>query len=421
MKHRKILTLCLALALVLQLLCGCAGQGRLRVLDRSGDPIPTSQATYLKLAQKEAAGIIAEAEGISLKKAERLLRRGRYTVNTAYDPAVYAALEEAYKADGMPKELGCAVTDTSGQLLALFSVSETKTDRATAAAKPYGALAPLSVYAPAIESGKAHYSSLYLDAALLKVQDENWPVNPNGSYTNKKTTLAAGVGQGLSTVAVRCLKEYGTDEAAAYPEKYGISLNPESNSEESLLATLATGEQGVALSPLDLAGHYTVFANGGSYTAPYTVLQITDEQNAPIYEGQPEAQQLLQEGAAYIVNRMLTAATAEGGIAQKAAWGKIPVAGMAATGAEGSWFVGLTPQYSCAVWHNASEENHAPAFFAEALSKLKHSESADFIGSPDVRKAAFCKESGLLYGKGCSKMQTGYYTNEALPTTCQNH
>lgn len=423
MKRRNILALLLTLALTLQLFLtgGCADSGKLTFTDCNGTPLPADQAAYRKLAEEDAAEIIAEIEGISLQKAKKQLNRKGYIVQTAFDPTVYAALEEAYQSDeNAPAELGCAVTDMSGQVLALFSASKTDKNNATAGTRPYGTLTPLSVYAPAIENGKANYSTVYLDAPLLKVDDQNWPANPNGSYTYKKTSLANGVSQGLPTVAVRCLKETETDTSIAFLEKLGISFEPSGKDQDTLLKALTAGDDGTSISPVEMAGYYTLFGNVGRYAAPSTVSQITHKDGTYLYE-RGAAEEQLQNSTAYIVAQMMTGATAEGGIAEKAALEKTAVAGTAASGAEGHWFVGLTPEYSCAVWHSAeTTENQAPAFFNKALSKLTHHD-ADFPGIIATRKAVFCKETGLLYGKNCTKMQMGYYTNDTLPATCESH
>ena len=423
MKRRNILSLLLTLVLVLQLFLmgSCAGNGKFTATDINGDPLPADQTAYLKLVQEDAAEIIAEIEGISIKKAEKLLNSKGYIVETAFDPAVYAALEEAYKADeNAPAELGCAVTDLSGLVLAVFSASKTNKNNATTGAKPYGALTPLSVYAPAIENGKANYSTVYLDAPLLKVDDQNWPANPDGSYTYKKIPLATAVSEGLPTAAVRCLKETETDTSIAFLEKLGISFEPSAKDQDTLLKALTDGDQGTALSPMEMAGYYSIFGNNGNYGTT-TVMQITDHEGVFIYQGQPKTQQVLDASTAYIVNRMLSGATAKGGNAEAAALEKTAVAGTAASGAEGHWFVGLTPEYSCAVWHGAqTSENRSLAFFNKALSKLSDKE-LDFSGTPQVFSSVFCQESGQLFSQGCTKMQMGYYTSENRPAPCENH
>lgn len=419
MSRKSIIALIMTLMLTLQLLLsGCSEVGSFKATDTDGKPLDETHAEYLELALKNAAEIIAAAKGLSVKKAEKQLKRGKYNVQTAFDPAVYTALEEAVKSEEGLGKLGCAVTDSSGFLVAILSAEK---GNATTAVKPYGALTPLSVYAPAIESGKATYSSVYLDAALLKVDNQTWPANPSGSYTMNKQTLATGAAQGLATVAVRCLKEADTDTAEALLEKLGITFKPAANNQDALLKALADGDDGTALSPVEMAGYYRLFGNSGHYVAPLTVKAITDKDGNIIYEELPEETAMLQNSTTRIVNRLLVGATAKGGVAEAAALTDIEVAGTVGSGAEGHWFAGVTPAYSCAVWHDATvSENHAPAIFAKALAKLPHT-AKSFSSTSDVFQAVFCRESGMLYSKGCTKMQMGYYTAETRPAPCEGH
>lgn len=423
MNRKNIIALIITFILTLQLLLsgGCSKVGSFKATDTNGNPLDEIHAEYSELALKDAAEILASAKGISVKKAEKQLKRGKYNVRTAFDPAVYTALEEAAKSEEGIGELGCAVVDTSGLLVAILSTGKAEKNNATTAVKPYGTLTPLSVYAPAIENGKATYSSAYLDAALLMVDDQKWPANPSGSYTMKKQTLATGAAQGLSTVAVRCLKETETDTAEAFFEKLGLVFKPAADNQDALLKALADGDDGIALSPVELAGYYRLFGNSGRYVAPLTVTAITDKDGNIVYEELPEETAMLQDSTTRIVNRLLVGATAKGGVAEAAALTDIEVAGTVGSGKEGHWFAGVTPAYSCAVWHDATaSENRAPAIFAKALSKLPHSDKS-FTSAVGVFQAVFCKESGMLYSKGCTKMQMGYYTAETRPDFCEGH
>ena len=418
MRRKNIIALIMTLMLTLQLLLsgGCSKVGSFKATDADGKPLGEAHAEYAELALKDAAEIIAATKNISVKKAEKQLKRGKYNVQTAFDPAVYSALEEAVKSEEDLGELGCAVTDENGLLVAILSAEK---GNATTAVKPYGALTPLSVYAPAVESGKATYSSVYTDAPLLMVDNQKWPANPNGSYTMKKQTLATGAAQGLSTVAARCLKE--TDTAEAFLEKLGIAFKPAADNQDALLKALTDGDDGTALSPVEMAGYYRLFGNSGRYVAPLTVEVITDKDGNVIYEELPEETVILQDSTTRIVNRLLVGATAKGGVAEAAALTDIEVAGTVGSGKEGHWFAGVTPAYSCAVWHDAtSNENRAPAIFAKALAKLPHT-TKSFSSTGDVFQAVFCKESGMLYSKGCTQMQMGYYTAETRPAPCEGH
>lgn len=450
MIRKHIIAALLAFALVLQLftLTACSTKGSLKILDGAEEELAvltssniskntlkdSAYAAYLEVALEEAVGIIAELEDCSAKKAEKLLFSKGYTVHTAFNSTVFSSIQNAYKEHQEAElEFACAVTDLNGRLLAAFSAGREGKNLATENTAPYSAFKPLSVYAPAIDAGVANWSTVYRDAPVKKIsakkgEEEDWPSNPAGTYTYKDTTLFDGLQQSLNTVAVRCLQEYGVQNSIdQLKENYGIDLTAEENranvsGEDEVLGNIALGYLSEGVSPIDMAGYYQVFGNNGGYIAPKAVTLILDKDGEEVYSSSAEETQVMKKTTAYIVNQLLQGVTAPAGTGNKAVFGEIPVAGKTGTGEEGNWFVGITPEYSCAVWHgNEYTENRAAEIFASAVGGFKHSEDAQFNGAAGLRKAVYCSESGKLLSKKCIKMQMGYYESSSVPAICDKH
>ncbi|MBQ8892853.1 MAG: hypothetical protein IJ043_00410 [Clostridia bacterium] len=426
--NRRITALISALLLLLQLagLSSCAATP-LQLLDRNGNAI-SAEGPYAEIALKEATEILIELEGCTEKQAKKLLSRKGYILYTAFDPSVYQAIDQAYeehRSAGL--ELSVAVTDQNGRLAAVYSASQRQINRATALTPPYSAFKPLSVYAPAIDQGLASWATMYPDEPVKQVNGQDWPSNPNGSYSHTNTPVATAIQRSLNTIAVRCLQEYGVSNSIQYLKtSFGLSLNFEESKantmgEEEVLGNIALGYLNEGVSPVDMAGYYRVFAAGGEYLAPKAVLRLCDAGGKELYTAPAEGKQVMKETTAVIMNRLLQKVTAPGGTGSEALFSRIPVAGKTGTGEEGNWFVGVTPQYSCAVWHgNEYSNNLADTIFADIMAELPHTRE-DFNGCAGLQQAAYCAETGLLYGSDCRRMETGWFAADSLPEKCKNH
>ena len=126
------------------------------------------------------------------------------------------------------------------------------------------------------------------------------------------------------------------------------------------------------------------------------------------------------------MNRLLTGVVERGGTGARAALPGMEVCGKTGTGElnESNWFVGLTPEYSCAVWHsNGGVGNIAPAMFSTIMYNMPTDMNTTkaFKKCANVYKSVYCAESGLLFSESCSRMQIGYYVRGEEPAPCPGH
>ncbi|MBQ9860206.1 MAG: hypothetical protein IJO76_05980 [Clostridia bacterium] len=448
----KRLSWFLCLSLLLGCLTGCRGGG-VAVYDSAGEVIatPTSMEfsaeqltdemydSYVRTVLNEAVVVLQEVYDYRADEAERALFRGDFAVYTAADSAVFEAIAEmygAYAAEGLP--LGCAVTDLHGGLCAVYSGGEEA--YALEKRSPHSAMKPLSVYAPAMEKGLIDWSTRVTDKPYKQIKTEtgtvrDWPVNPSGGYTYKNTTLYECVRQSLNTAAVACLSKLTvTDSLSFLQDAFGMELSYEQNAaalygEEEVIGNLALGSLYEGITPAQLAGYYQMFGNGGQYQRPCAIREIRDRNGKVVYTYTPAPKQVLSEDTAYIMNRLLQGVVRPGGTGDAARFGNVPLVGKTGTGSmeEGdNWFVGVTPQYSCAVWHGigagvGAGENIAARLFAEIFAKIPSQTVTDFPRCATVRKVICCSESGLEYTDACGRMQIGYYAADRVPTVCTEH
>lgn len=451
MKQTKKIRVMLAGIFLLQigLLSGCSGQ-EVKIYDGEDtvfaslhssslekEKLEEGYRAYAEIVLNEAVQLISEKENCEAEEAEKKLFREQYTIYTVFCPEIYQSLKDACQEYEDEKlSCGCAVTDLKGNLLAVYSAGEgedAEYNYATVKTPPYSSFKPLSVYAPAIENGIASWSKMYEDSPIKQIEDSegkmcDWPANATNTYTYEGVSVCTAIQKSLNTVAVKCLQEYGVDHSMQYlEENFGISLDAERSragllGEEEIIGNIALGYLDDGVSPVDMAGYYQAFANGGTYLEPKTIVKICKESGEVVFEQENQGKRVMNVETAFVMNKLLQGVVSQDGTGRNARCEEVPVGGKTGTGDYGNWFVGFTPQYSCAVWHGTEiPENHAPEIFAKAVSSFEHDSSLDFPQCGTVRTAAYCLESGGLITGGCKKVGTGYYTSMDNPLRCNIH
>lgn len=424
------------------LLSGCGNSGS-TVYDNDGKKIGTvSKAekskyyAYLEIVNSEAIKIISEEKDCEEEEAISALNTGEYDIYTAFDENIYNSFNDAvknYSTEGAA--FGSAVTDLNGHLIAAYSFSEEKekVNFANKKTAPYSSFKPLSVYLPALESGDTYWSKMYEDSAIKKIENEDgtvsdWPSNASGTYSNEKVAVCEAIKESLNTVAVKCLSDYGVAKSLNFMEEtFDLNLEYEKHKlsvqgEDEVIGNIALGYLNEGVSPVDMAGYYQVFANGGKYIEPKAIVRICDKKGNLIYENIAEENQVISKEAAYVMNNLLKMVVDEGGTGEKAAIEGLEVGGKTGTGPNGNWFVGFTPEYSCAVWHNSEVKgSNAAAVFSESVSRWKHDKEKKYPESKTVKEAVYCQESGKLFTTDCEQLKHGYYLSVKCPADCDKH
>ena len=392
---------------------------------------------YLEAVLSEAEELITKTRGCTVQKARDYLTGNECAVYTAFDDRTFESVKKAYASRNFEElTFGCAVTDLHGNLLALYSAgsgADKYVNYATEKTPPYSSFKPLCVYTPAIENGLAVWSSVYPDSPIKKIEGENgekydWPVNATKTYSNKNTSVAYAIKTSLNTVAVRCMQTVGVKNSFEFLEsKFGLSLDFEKKKaalygEDEVIGNVALGHLYEGVSPADMAGYYQIFANGGSYTKPHTVLKICDKNGDTVYEYKAESEQVIKSSTAYIMNCLLQNVVTLGGTGEKAGCEGVYVGGKTGTGDSGNWFVGFTPQYTCAVWHGTElVKNNACEIFSEAISGFANDEGKAFPYCAGIKKAAYCCESGMLISQKCREVDMGFFASDNIPGVCDKH
>lgn len=389
---------------------------------------------YLELAVAEASQILAQQEKCSTHEAMEMMKTQGYAIHTAFDANAFSALQYLTVHWGSTCDLAGAVTDLNGALVAAHShnVDGKQINYAQERRSPYSSFKALSVYTPAIERGVANWTTTYQDTPYKQLADEtgtlqDWPANATGVYSGESVTVYEALRTSLNTAAVRCLTDVGVAESMQFlQESFGIPLKEEqfvieNLGPEEVIGNIALGYLETGITPVEMAGYYQIFGNGGLYESPKTVNKIVDADGVAQYTREAAPKQVISPAAADTMNKLLQGVVKPGGTGQKGYVSDVAVAGKTGTGDDyaDNWFVGVTPGYSLALWHGQSDTNQAEEMFAMAVNKL-YSQLPDanrkFVTHQNLYQIAYCVHSGKAFSLNCAQIDKGYFaTKDALP------
>ncbi len=446
---KRTISALLSALMIASCLWGCSkpqDEGSITVYDNDGNVIAEGSRekiqkseyfAYLERVISEAAKIVCDIEEYDESEGEKMLFKGEYKIYTAFDKNAFESIEKAYGEYEGCFSFGCAITNWEGVLIAAYSKSakgEDSINYSIEKTSPFSSFKPLSVYAPAIEQGIINWSSTFEDSPYKQLETaggvmEDWPQNATNTYSYEDTVIYDALKVSLNTVAVKTLHELGVENSMNFlKESFDLTLSYEENKmkdlgEEEVIGNVALGYLYEGVSPVDMAGYYTIFSNGGTYSAPRAVLEIKDSLGESIYKDSTEPKQVISPETSYIMNQLLSGVVSLEGTGEAAYVDGVSLVGKTGTGTDysGNWFVGVTPEYSCALWHSAfGEKNCSPDMFSKIVGGLEIGPKT-FIRTEEIQKLVYCKESGKLLSDKCRSVDLGYYGPDNIPEQCDIH
>ena len=210
------------------------------------------------------------------------------------------------------------------------------------------------VYTAAIDKGiPANFQVLDQPLSLNSANGTVWsPRNSDGS-SGGMTTLRSALAHSLNQVTVRLAYErLTTSEIISYAKRMGISSSLAPN----LSIALGTSE----VTPLELAGAFSTFANNGIWNEPVSILKVEDKHNRLLSAYKPNRRFAIDSTTNFVMVSMLKDVITKGtGAAVRARYGfDIEAAGKTGTtqSMRDAWFAGFTPQLAAVVWTGFDDE-----------------------------------------------------------------
>ncbi len=336
----------------------------------------------------------------------------------------------------IPVQTGMAVIDSSdGGVLAIMGGREYEQargfNRATNAYRqPGSSIKPLTVYSPALEQGYMPYTSLNDAPISYNTANGVWkPANYDGVYRGY-ITMRTAVKYSVNTFAVQMEDLIGTRRGFEMGRSLGLSLVDTQGTNDLNLAALGLGGLTKGVTPVQMAGAYAAFSNGGIYNKPHFINRIETMSGLTIYKYEPNGQRVISAETAWLMNNMLQTVV-ESGTGTRAKVANVPTAGKTGTTEEMTdiWFCGITPHFSAAVWMGYDEQKYkmvnvagggAPALMFKAMmQKAQQGVSAGSWPMPSgITQVTVCSQSGKLPGPLCPAVTEYTLTSKAPADIC---
>lgn len=281
--------------------------------------------------QREAA----EAVRVGLKEVDERLHKRHKLYGTKVPEAQVALV---------------ALDAHSGEVRALvggrnYGVSQL--DHATARRQPGSSFKPF-VYAAALntaltDSGAAITAVTHVNDEPTTFWFDGKPYEPRNHYREfyGPVTLRQALAKSMNIPAVKVAEMAGFANIVDLAERAGLSrIEP--------TPSLALGSYEVT--PLDIAGAYTVFSNHGMWVKPVFVKSIRNDGGEVVFDAKPTQRAALDPRVAYLVTNMMEEVLRSGtGAGVRSRGFLLPAAGKTGTSHDG-WFAGYTTKLICVVW-----------------------------------------------------------------------
>ncbi len=209
------------------------------------------------------------------------------------------------------------------------------------------------IYSAALEKGFTP-ASVINDAPLVidpfQTGGEPWePKNFDGEFEGPMR-MRKGLIKSKNLVSIRILQSIGLDYAQDYVTKFGFTKD-----KVGPYLTMALGA--VSVTPWQMVGGYSVFANGGYRVAPYLIQRIEDGQHNILHQATPieagkGAEQVLDVRNAFTMVNMMQDVVKHGTAMRAMSLGRQDLAGKTGTTSDAmdAWFCGFHPTLVAITW-----------------------------------------------------------------------
>lgn len=422
--------------------------------------LDTVQNWFIDTVYEEVRNDLVEKAGYTESGAREALRTGGFRIYTTVDAEMQNYLEAKYlDPDTFPTirneeypESAFVILDFNGEIKAIVGSDREKTgalvfNRATDAVRhPGSTIKPLASYSLALEYNMINWSMVWEDSPIqLDPEDPDslYPKNFYGYYRGP-ITITEALQRSANTIPVKLVQMLSPRTSFNFlRDSLGFKHLVESETKNGkvytdvALAPMALGAMTGGVTPLEMAGAYQIFGNGGLYTPPHSYTKVIDSDGNVILENKAVPKRVLSQETAVIMNKLMqrvTAAAPGTGTNARFPGSSMPIAGKTGTSDNdyNEWFIGVTPYYVgvCYLGYDEMETiNYSgyyyppPLIYRNVMAPIHANLPViDFPDSPNVVERTYCTESGLLATDKCPNTAVGWYKlDAALPEVCTLH
>jgi penicillin-binding protein 1A len=249
-----------------------------------------------------------------------------------------------------------AANTEDGSIRALiggFDYNLNKFNHVTQAWRQPGSSFKPFIYSASLEKGLSpatviNDAPISFDAAHTGGQP--WePKNYDGKYEGPMT-MRKGLTKSKNMISIRILQKIGAKYGQEYTTRFGFDSD-----KNPPFLTLALGAG--AVTPLQMVGAYSVFANGGYKINPYLITKVTDADGRILSQVKPDkagdqANRIIDERNAFLMDSMLKDVVRYGTAVKAMALKRTDIAGKTGTTNDSfdAWFAGYQPKIVGIAW-----------------------------------------------------------------------
>ncbi|WP_155754158.1 penicillin-binding protein 1A [Burkholderia vietnamiensis] len=234
-----------------------------------------------------------------------------------------------------------------------FDYNKNKFNHVTQAWRQPGSSFKPFIYSASLDKGLGpatviNDGPLYFSAA--ETGGQPWePKNYGGGFEGPMPMRTA-LQRSRNLVSIRILNHIGTKYAQQYITRFGFDAE---RHPAYLPMALGAGQ----VTPLQMAGAYSVFANGGFRVNPYLIAEVTDPSGAIVARAQPliaeqNAPRAIDARNAYVMNSLLQSVAQRGTGARTNVLKRTDLAGKTGTtnDSHDAWFAGYQHTLAAIAW-----------------------------------------------------------------------
>ena len=253
--------------------------------------------------------------------------------------------------------------------------------------------------------------------------DDYTPRNYKDEYHGQVTAIYA-LAHSLNNATIGLAAEVGFDNVAALGRDAGV---------KNARATPSVAIGAYDATPLDMAGAYTIFANGGLHIDPWMLASVRTPNGDVITDFTPTSRQILDPRVAYLTTNLMEGVMNFGyGYEARRRGFMDPAAGKTGTSHD-AWFAGYTSNLICIVWIGnddytdvklAGATAAAPIwaeFMKRAVKLPQYSDTHPFAPPDGIELVKIDKVSNLLSDDACPDSYDAAFIIGTAPTDTCDH
>lgn len=371
---------------------------------------------------------------LSDTKLDEQVMRGGLRIYTTLDRNLQQLTEQTV-AKTIPSttalEAAVVVMDPkTGEVKALLGGKDYKQsqfNRATQAYRQPGSTFKPFLYYSALSHGFTAATRLKSEFTTFPLDDGTTykPSNYNNYYANDFVTMTQALAVSDNVYAVKTHLFLGADTLVQTAKQFGITNELRAN------PSLALGTSPVK--PIEMAGAYSMFANGGKRVTPIFIRRIVGPDGKVLYDSHVKEAQVLDPNHVSVMQSLMTGmfnkkldgyANVTGqGIADRLTR---TYAGKSGSTKTDSWMIGFTPSLVTTVWTgydrekeitNVDEQKYAKEIWAQIMEQgLQDKPKEEFEKPAQIITVDVDPKTGKIVTNGCAPSVSMNFVKGTEPT-----